>query len=46
MFNKNINFSTEFQYWISLKTTIYGLLFPIALYFPKKDNKHSSEIRN
>ena len=42
MLDPNINFSTEFQYWISWKMTIYDLLFLTALYFPKNNNKHSS----
>ena len=47
VFSKNINFSTEFQHRVSLKkTTIYKLLFLIALYSPKNDNKQPSEIRN
>ena len=41
MFNKKVNFSTEFQYWAAydLKTTIYDLLFFTVLYFPKNGNK-------
>ena len=47
MFDKNINFSTEFQYKVSLKeTTIYNSIFLIALYSPKNDNKQPSEMRN
>ena len=41
MFNKHINFSTE----SAKKTTIYNLLFLIALYSPKNDNKQPSEMR-
>ena len=37
--NKNINFSTE----STKKPTIYDLLFLVATYFPKNDNKHPSE---
>ena len=47
LFNKNINLSNEFQYWTAQETIwIYDLLFFIALYFPKNENKHPSEIRN
>ena len=46
MFNENINFSTEFQYCITLKTIIYYWLFLIALYFPKNENKHPFEMRS
>ena len=47
MLNKNVNFCTEFQCWVSLKkTTIYNLMFLNSLYSPKNDNKQSSEKRN
>ena len=39
-FNKNFNFSTKF------KLTIYDMLFFIARYPPKNDNKYLPEIRN
>ena len=42
VFNKNINFSTE----STDKPKIYDLLFLIAIYPSKNDNKHPSEIRN
>ena len=37
-----LNFSTE----SAKELTLYGLLFLIAIYSPKNDNKHSSEMRN
>ena len=37
-----LNFSTE----SAKKPTIYDLLFLIAIYAPKNDNKHPSEMRN
>ena len=47
VFNENRNFSTEFQYKVSLKkTAIYNLLFLITIYSPKNDNKQPSEMRN
>ena len=40
-FNKNINFSTKFQYWINWKTNnLYDLLFLVAINSPKNDSKH------
>ena len=42
VFNKNINFSTE----STDKPKIYDLLFLIAIYSSKNDNKYPSEIRN
>ena len=42
MFNINLNFSTE---WIQSQL-IYNLMFLIALYSPKNDNKQPSEMRN
>ena len=47
VFNKRY----KFQYWISVqsqfkKTTIYNLIFLIALYSLKNDNKQPSETRN
>ena len=36
------NFSTE----SAEKSTIYNLLFLVAIYSPKNDNKHPSEMRN
>ena len=37
-----LNFSTESV----KKPTVYDLLFLIAIYYPKNDNKHSSEMRS
>ena len=46
-FNKNINFSTKFQYWIGWKTNnLKDLLFLIAIYSSKNDNKGASEMKN
>ena len=44
--NKNVNSSTEFQYWISKNLTLYDLLFLIAIYSPNSYNKHHSEMIN
>ena len=38
MFNKNINFRTEFNSKSDEKTAIYKLIFLIARYSPKNDN--------
>ena len=46
VFNKNTNFSNEFQQFPTEFPTIYDLLFLIAIYFPKNDNKHPSKMRN
>ena len=37
-----MNFSTK----LASKTAIYNLMFLIALYSPKNDNKQPSEMRN
>ena len=47
VFNKNINFSTEFQYRVTLKKTgMCNLIFLIAVYSPKNDNNQPCEMRN
>ena len=47
VFDENRNFSTKFQYKVSLKkTAIYNLLSLITIYSPKNDNKQPSEMRN
>ena len=45
-FKRNINFSTEFSAESDEKPTIHDLLFLVAAYSPKNDNKHPSEMRN
>ena len=45
-FNKNINFSTNFCTESAEKLTIYDLLFLVAVYSPKNDNKQPFEMRN
>ena len=37
-----LNFSAEF----AKELTLYGLLFPIAIYSPNNGNKYPSEMRN